>query len=145
VNPGVYPREPTVAQLLTGLMQDAQLLLRHEVALAIYELRGELRTTIRAVLYLSLGLGLAALGGWLLLLMLVHLLQALTGLPLWACYGLVGGLFAGIGVVLLVLGKRRLAPRHLVPQHTVETMQENVQWLNAQVTTHGRSRSGGPQ
>jgi hypothetical protein len=134
-----------VAQLLTGLMQDAQQLLRHEVALAIYELRGELRTTIRAVLYLSLGLGLAALGGWLLILMLVHLLQALTGLPLWACYGLVGGLFAGIGVVLLVLGKRRLAPRHLVPQHTVDTMKENVQWLKAQVTTNGRSRSGGPQ
>ena len=145
MNPGVYPREPTVAQLLTGLMQDAQRLLRHEVALAIHELRGELRTTIRAVLYLSLGLGLAALGGWLLLLMLVHLLQALTGLPLWACYSLVGGLFAGIGVVLLVRGKRRLAPRHLVPQHTVETMQENVQRLNAQVTTNGRSRSGGPQ
>ena len=48
MNPGVYPREPTVAQLLTGLMQDAQTLLRQEVALATHELRRELRTSIRA-------------------------------------------------------------------------------------------------
>jgi hypothetical protein len=60
VNPGVYPREPTVAQLLTGLMQDAQKLLRQEVALATHELRRELRTTIRAVMSLGIGIGLAA-------------------------------------------------------------------------------------
>jgi hypothetical protein len=97
VNPGVYPREPTVAQLLTGLMQDAQTLLRQEVALATYELRLELRTSIRAVMSLSIGIGIAAIGGWLLILMLVHLLQALTALPLWACYGIVGGCWPRVG------------------------------------------------
>ena len=61
--------------------------------------------------------------GWLLILMLVHLLHALTALPLWACYGIGDGVFAGVGVVLLVLGTQKLARRHLVPQNTVETMQ----------------------
>jgi hypothetical protein len=139
VNPGVYPREPTVAQLLTGLMQDAQKLLRQEVALATHELRRELRTTIRAGMSLGVGIGLAAIGGWLLILMVVHLVHALTALPLWACDGIVGGLCAGVGVVLLVLGKQTLAQLHLVPQDTVETMKENVQWLKEQVKPNSRA------
>jgi hypothetical protein len=40
----VYPQEPTVTQLLTGLRQDAQKLLRQEVALATHELRMNSRT-----------------------------------------------------------------------------------------------------
>jgi Putative Actinobacterial Holin-X, holin superfamily III len=141
VNPTVYTREPTLAQLLTGLMQDAQTLLRQEMALATHELRVELRNTIRAVMFLGIGIGIAAIGGWLLILMLVHLLQALTALPLWACYGIVGGLLAAGGIVLLVLGQRKLARLHLVPQQTVETMQENVQWIKSQVTVNGSSES----
>jgi hypothetical protein len=139
VNPGVYPREPTVAQLLTGLVQDAQKLLRQEVALATHELRRELRTTIRAGMSLGIGIGLAAIGGWLLILMLVHLVHALTALPLWACYGIVGGLLAAGGIGLLVLGKQKLVQLHLVPQDTVKTMKENVQWLTEQVRPNSRA------
>jgi hypothetical protein len=141
VNPGMYTREPTLARLLTGLMHDAQTLLRQEVALATHELRVELRNTVRAVVFLGIGIGIAAVGGWLLILMLVHLLQALTALPLWACYGIVGGLFAAGGIVLLVLGKRKLDRLHLVPQQTVETMREHVQWIKDQVTANGTSKS----
>ena len=139
MNPAVYPREPTVVQLLTGLMHDAQTLLRQEVALAKHEIRVALRNTIRAVMSLGLGIGIAVIGAWLLILMVVHLLHALTALPLWACYGIVAGLFATSGIVLLVLGKQKLARRHLVPQNTVETMQENVQWLKEQVTANSRA------
>jgi hypothetical protein len=139
MNPTVYTREPTLAQLLTGLMHDAMTLLRHEVALAKHELRAELWNIILAVVSLGVGGGIAAIGGWLLILMLVHLLQALTALPLWACYGIVSGLCAVVGGVLLVLGKRKLARMHLVPQDTAATMKENVQWIKAQVRRNGRS------
>jgi O-antigen/teichoic acid export membrane protein len=113
-------------------MHNAQTLLRQELTLAKHEIRVELRKTIRAVMSLGIGIGIAATGGLLLILMLVHLLQALTALPLWACYGIVGGLFAVVGGVLLVLGKQKMARLHLVPQKTVETMQENVQWITEQ-------------
>jgi hypothetical protein len=145
VNPGVSTREPTVTQLLTGLMQDAQKLLRQEVALATHELRLELRNTIRAVMSLGIGIGLAAIGGWLLILMLVHLLHALTALPLWACDGIVGGLLAAGGMGLLVLGKQKLMQLHLVPQDTVETMKENVQWLKDQVRPNSRATRDRPR
>jgi Putative Actinobacterial Holin-X, holin superfamily III len=90
---------------------------------------------------LGIGIGLAAIGGWLLILMLVHLVHAFTALPLWACYGIVGGLFAVGGIVLLVLGKNKLARIHLIPQKTVETIQEDVQWIEAQVRANGTSQS----
>ena len=63
MNPGASTREPTVTQLLTGLMQDTQTLRRQEVALATHELRMELWTTIRAVMSLGIGIGRAAIGG----------------------------------------------------------------------------------
>jgi hypothetical protein len=36
MHPAVYPRAPTLAQRLTGLMHDAMVLMRHEVGLAIH-------------------------------------------------------------------------------------------------------------
>jgi hypothetical protein len=143
MNPAVYTREPTLAQLLIGLMHDAQQLLRQEVALAKHEIRIELRKILGVGMSLGLGIGIAAIGGLLLILMLVHLLHALIALPLWVCYGIVGGLCAAGGIVLLVLGKQKLARLHLVPQQTVETMQENVQWVKAQVRVNGTSKSSG--
>src|ERR671919_1696482 len=118
MNNSAYTSEPTLTQLLTGLMNDVKELLRQELALAKHEVRQELRQTLLVVVFLGIGVGIAAIGGLLLILMLVHLLHALTALPLWACYGIVGGLFAGGGVVLLVIGKQKLARIHLVPQET---------------------------
>jgi O-antigen/teichoic acid export membrane protein len=126
-------------------MHNAQTLLRQELTLAKHEIRVELRKTIRAVMSLGIGIGIAATGGLLLILMLVHLLQALTALPLWACYGIVGGLFAVVGGVLLVLGKQKMARLHLVPQKTVETMQENVQWITEQGRANGTAKTSRPR
>jgi hypothetical protein len=50
----------------------------------------------------------------------------------------VGGLLAAGGIGLLVLGKQTLVQRHLVPQDTVKTMKENVQWLKEQVRPNSR-------
>jgi Putative Actinobacterial Holin-X, holin superfamily III len=139
VNNSPYTSEPSLSELLTGLVNDVKALLQQELALAKHEIRAELRKMLRAVVSLGLGGGIAVVGGWLLILMLVHLLHALTALPLWACYGIVGALFAIGGVVLLVIGERKLARLHLVPQDTAETMQENVQWIKKQVTADGAS------
>jgi len=129
VNSPPYNSEPTLAQLLSGLVSDAKQLLRQEVALAKHEIQEEVRKTKVAALSLGVGIGIAALGGLLLIIMLVHLLNALTDLPLWACYGIVGGVCALVGVVLLYMGKNQIARIDMVPQQTVETMKENVQWI----------------
>src|SRR5215831_9611494 len=130
-----YRAEPSLAQLLTGIVNDAKELMHQELALAKHEIREDLRKTKTAVLSLGMGIGVAAIGGLLLILMLVHLLHALAGLPLWACYGIVGGVLAMIGGVLLLIAKNTIARIEVVPQQTVETMKENVQWIKERATS----------
>jgi tetrahydromethanopterin S-methyltransferase subunit C len=83
---------------------------------------------------LGLGIGVSAVGGMLLSMMLVHMLVAYTDVPLWGCYGIVGSVVAVLGGVLLASGKRKIEEIDVMPQ-TVETMKENAQWLREQMTS----------
>jgi hypothetical protein len=61
--------------------------------------------------------------------MLVHLVNTVTELPLWSCYGMVGGVCILSGGMLLYLGKHPITHIDMLPQQTVETMKENVKWI----------------
>jgi Putative Actinobacterial Holin-X, holin superfamily III len=126
---------PSVAGLLDGLLKDLKLLLVQELRLATHEVREELGKAKSAAVSLAAGIGLVAVGGLLLVLMLVHLLQALTDLPLWACYAIVGVAIAGAGAWLLIKAKSRAEDIHVVPIRTVQTMKENVSWIREEVTS----------
>jgi hypothetical protein len=136
VNGSPYSSEPTIGELLRGLVSDAKLLIRQELALAKHEVCAELGKTKAALLSLSIGIGIAAIGGLLLIIMLVHLLHALTRLPLWACYGIIGGMLSVLGGVLLYRGKAKVAQIQMVPQQTVETMLENIRWIKAKASSN---------
>jgi len=110
-------------------MSDATLLLHQELALAKHEFYEEARKTKTAVASLGAGIGIAAIGGLLLIIMLVHLVRALTEWPIWTCYGIIGGICAMAGVALLYRGKQHISQINIVPPQTVETMKENVRWF----------------
>lgn len=129
MNSASHNSEPTMAQLVSGLMSDATLLMRQELALAKYELYEEARKTKKAAVAIGAGIAVAAIGGLLLIIMLVHLLRALTEWPLWTCYGIVGGICVLGGAVLLYRGKRQISEIAVVPQQTMETLKENVKWF----------------
>jgi Putative Actinobacterial Holin-X, holin superfamily III len=129
VNSASHNSEPTLAELVNGLMSDAKLLVRQELALARHELYEEARKTKTAAVSAGVGIGIGAIGGLLLIIMLVHLLRALTEWPIWTCYGIVGGIFAVVGVTLLYSARRQISQIYVVPQQTVETMKENVRWF----------------
>jgi hypothetical protein len=129
VNSASHNSQPSWGQLVNGLMSDATLLLHQELALAKHELYEEARKTKTAVASLGAGIGIAAIGGLLLIIMLVHLVRALTEWPIWTCYGIVGGICVMAGAALLYRGKQYIAQINIVPQQTVETMKENVRWF----------------
>ncbi len=129
MNSASHNSEPTLAQLVSGLMSDATLLMQQELALAKYELYEEARKTKKAAASLGSGILVAAIGGLLLIIMLVHLLRELTEWPLWTCYGIIGGICAIGGAALLYSGKQQMSQIDIVPQQTVETMKENVKWF----------------
>src|SRR3990172_7437381 len=81
---------PSFVSLLGGIANDAAELLLREVALTKLEVQYELRKAKTAAIALGIGIGTIVMGGILLMLMLVHVLAALTVVPLWGCYGIVG-------------------------------------------------------
>lgn len=128
--------DASLASLVGGIINDAKDLLLHEFAMAKLEVQDELRKTKTAAMALALGAGIAVVGGLLLILMLVHLLAALTMLPLWGCYGIIGGLLVVVGLLLLASGKQKAEQIEVVPPQTVETLKENAQWLKEQTTSN---------
>lgn len=112
--------EPSLVSLLGGIANDTKDLLLQEVALIKLEAQYELHKAKSSAIALSIGIGIIAAGGILLLLMLVHLLDVLTVVPLWGCYGIVGGVLVGLGGLLLARGKTPAEELQAVPQRSVE-------------------------
>ncbi|MDB5307610.1 MAG: hypothetical protein JWO38_1812 [Gemmataceae bacterium] len=65
-----------------------------------------------------------------------HLLNRLTGLPLWACYGLAAGGLGTASVKLLLDARDQLAGLRPLPQ-TTEALGENLEWLKDQLNPVG--------
>jgi hypothetical protein len=136
--------QPTLASLVGGIVNDTQVLLKQELALARCELINELRMAKQAAVTLAVGIGIAAFGALLLVFMLVYLLHwALSErLPLWSCFGIVGATLTILGTALFSLGKRRAREVRLLPPQTIATMKDNVAWITKQTSGHnGPTRS----
>lgn len=99
--------EQSLVSLLGGIIGDASDLMVQQLRMTKLEVQDDLRKTKAAAISLAIGLGIMALGVILLSLMLVQVLATLTSLPLWGCYGIVGGIFALVGGLLLATGKEK--------------------------------------
>jgi putative superfamily III holin-X len=128
--------EASLASLVGGIINDAKDLLLQEFRMAKLEIRDELNKTKSAAISIAIGAGISAVGGLLLILMLVHLLAALTLIPLWGSYGIIGVVLLLIGVILLMRGKQTAEQIDVVPPKTAETLKENAQWLKEQTTSN---------
>ena len=120
---------PSVTGLVSGILADAQELLKQQIALAKAEIRSDLQKTKQAVLSLALGAGVLAFGAVFLAGMLVAVLHEAAGLSWWASFGIVGGVFALTGGGLLYAGIQRLKSFNPLPDQTVEAFKENLRWM----------------
>jgi hypothetical protein len=130
------PAESDFSTLLGAIAQDAGRLVRQQLELARAEVGGELERAAGGAACVAAGAGMVATGGLMAGPMLVHLLHRTTGLPLWACYGAVGGGLVAGGAVLAKAGRDRIAGVKLpVLPETSSAARENVVWLTEQLTT----------
>lgn len=127
--------ETSLATLLSGIVADAQELVRQEIALARQEVREEISTAKDAGIKLGIASAVLVIGGLLLVLTLAQGLADLLNWPAWAGYGLVGVVLAIVGYFLLSAAQKRLSEIHPVPEKTVETLKENVEWLKDRTTS----------
>lgn len=122
-------QEPGLAKAADGVIEDTQRLIGQHFELLRTEVKQELAEAKEAAVSMGAGAGLAALGGICGAFMAVHLMHSATRLPLWCCYGLVGGALGGAGAGLLYAGGKTAAGIRLVPPETAETLKEGADWV----------------
>ena len=119
----------SVGQLLSDVTRELQALVRKEFELAKAETKEELQRAAAA----GKGFGIAGVMGYLALVMLSFAAAwALTAvMPTGWAFFTVGVVFAVGAAVIALRGRRQLQRFHPVPEETVETLKEDVQWLKS--------------
>jgi hypothetical protein len=128
--------EPDLLTLVGDIVRQSEELITQQFSLLKTELREEVQKAGGAAAALAGGAGLLAAAGLLSTQALAHLLHRASGLPLWACYGVVAGALGAAGGGLLAAGLKKAAHLDLgaFPQ-TAEALKENLSWLKERVTT----------
>jgi len=123
--------EPSVTGLVKGIIDDVQVLTRQQFALFKQELQEDLSRTRDAGLPMMIGLGVMLIGTLLLGITLGLVLEWAfrPNLPLWAAFGIVTVLMAGIGFALFYAGQKKFQTFNPLPDRTLEALKENVQCL----------------
>lgn len=122
-------REATVSTLVSGIVTDIQELARKEIALARQEIKEDLNEAKEAGIKLGIGIGVLAVGGLFLLVTLALGLADLLDWPAWAGFGIVGLVFAIAGYFLFSSAQKQAKNLKPMPEKTIETMKENVEWI----------------
>lgn len=126
-------RRPGVVTLLTAALSQSADLVQTEFRLA----RAEVSEKMAA---LRIGLGLMVIGAIFLIAALGMVLQALVSLLIAEGVSppvailLVAGGAAVIGLVMFLMGQKRLAPEELVPERTLNSLSRDGRMMKETVT-----------
>jgi uncharacterized membrane protein YqjE len=131
------PRQQSLGELMKQLADQTSRLVRSEVRLARAEMTEKAQAYARAGAMLGAAAVVGLLAGIALTLFLIYLLK-LT-LPLWAAALIVTVVYGVIGAALFMAGKKKLdEAKTPVPEQTVESVKEDVQWLRTQTRSDAR-------
>ena len=120
---------PGLAPLITGIINDAQELLRQQLTLFQTELKGDLDRTKNATIPIVVGMVVGLLAGFFVFLALAHFLVWLwPTMHLSAAYGIVALALVIAAGVLIWTGKAKFDAFNPLPDKTLEGLQENLQW-----------------
>jgi uncharacterized membrane protein YqjE len=127
--------EPSIGTLLKNLSTESRTLVQKEIELAKTEMAEKAARLGRNVAYVAVG-GLVAFAALLTLLGAASygLMEALderipASVAVWLAPLIVGGVVAVVAAVLIGKAMAKLRSETLAPRKTLETLQENKQWL----------------
>jgi hypothetical protein len=130
-------RERPIAEVAKDLTSDLSLLVRQEIELAKTEMAQKGRTAAPGLGMFG-GAGVVALcaaGAMTAFLVLVFSLF----LPEWAAALIVGAVLAAVAYVLVRQGKERVTDAGKpVPEQTIETVKEDVEWAKTRASSARR-------
>lgn len=120
-----------LGQIVSDLTTHAQELVRGEVDLAKAELVDKAKTM---GIYIAMAVGaavlaLVALG--LFAQFLAHALAQWREADLWAAYGIVFVLYAGVALALGVSARKGIRSNTVVPADSIDSAKEDIAWVKA--------------
>lgn len=122
---------PSMTNLVTGIVNDAQELMKQQFALLKVEVQDDLRKTRDAATASLIALGTTLVGAVLLSLALVHLANwAFPEVALWVWYAVIGGMMAALGVGLGSQAYQQFRSFNPLPDESAAALQENLGWTN---------------
>ena len=121
----------TMSEVLQDIVANVQEIVRSEFRLAKVEIHEETTKAVRSSIPLVMGvlLSLYALG--FILLAVVHALSLVV--DAWLAALIVGFGVLVISMILVSVGRNRFKQVKVVPEKTVVTVKENVQWAKHQI------------
>jgi hypothetical protein len=123
---------PPLIELVEHLSRDLQQLAKNEAALAKHELLEGFTAAKRDAV--GLALGAAALAGGALALLSAAILALALVVPAWLAALVVGAVASGVGALLLLTGKARLARLHWRPEHTLQNLRRDAEAIKRAAT-----------
>jgi uncharacterized membrane protein YqjE len=121
----------SMSEVLQDIVANIQEIVRSEFRLAKVEIHEETTKAVRSSIPLVIGvlLSLYALG--FILLAVVHALSIVV--DAWLAALIVGVGVLVISMILISVGRKRFKQVKVVPEKTVVTVKENVQWAKHQI------------
>lgn len=119
--------ERSVSDVLQDILRNLQEMVRSEVRLAKVEIRDEVRRAVSSSIWIAAGV-VGALSAWIFLLWTVAYSLA-TRMSMWAATLVVTVVMACIASVLVIGGIRRVRRIQPIPERTVESVKENLEWM----------------
>jgi uncharacterized membrane protein (UPF0136 family) len=126
-----------LAEVLRRLSDDVSLLVRQEIELAKAELAEKARTAATGIGFFAGAAAVAVCAAGASTAFLVLALALV--LPGWAAALIVALALVGLAVVLVLFGRQRLARAGKpVPEQTIETVKEDVEWAKTRAASARR-------
>ena len=119
--------ERSVSDVLQDILRNLQDMVRSEIRLAKVEIREEVRRAVSSSVWIAAGT-LGAVSAWIFLLWTLAYALA-TRMPMWAATLVVAVVMAAAAVVLIMGGIRRAKRIQPIPERTVESVKENLEWM----------------
>jgi uncharacterized membrane protein YqjE len=118
----------SVTGLVTGIISDAQTLLKQQAEMLKAEVREDFQRSKRAAEFGALAIVFATVGALGLITALVYVLHEQYAFKMWASWGIVGGLFAVIGGACGWFSYVLLERFNPLPDKTFNALKENITW-----------------
>lgn len=125
--PGPPPQ--TVANLVSGIIDDAQTLLKQQADMLKAEVKEDFKRSKRAAEFGAIAIVFTTVGALGLITALAYVLHEQYGFKMWSSWGIVGALFAAVGVACGAFSYVLLERFNPLPDKTFNALQENLTWI----------------